>query len=98
MFLSLLLQHYTVFYALNKQRTNGGHRVLLLHRNIMVVYQQHLIHRTEYKKKDNAQKDSTIFSDLNKSKYDLTNPIKWIVLFIAKDSGKFSCLPGLSEN
>jgi hypothetical protein len=47
----------------------------LLSRTITVVYQQHLIHRTEYRK-DTAQKDFTIFSDLNQCKYDLTNPIQ----------------------
>jgi hypothetical protein len=63
----------------------------------MVVYQQHLFHRTEYRK-DTAQKNFTISSDLNQSKYDLANPIQLIVSFIAKDCGIFSCLPGLSED
>ena len=83
--------------CIQQLRTSGGHRVLLLNRTIMVVYQQHLIHRTEYRK-DTAQKDFTIFSDLNQSKCDLKNPIQYIVLFIAKDCGIFSCLPGLSED
>jgi hypothetical protein len=84
-------------HAFNNWWTSGGHRILLLNRTIMVVYQQHPIHRTEYRK-DTAQKNFTIFSDLNQIKYDLTNPIQWIVLFIAKDCGIFSCLPGLSED
>lgn len=114
MFLWLLLQHYNVLciklfpknemvysthhlHTCVQQLTSGGHRVLLLNRNILVVYQQHLIHRTEYRN-NTAQNDFTISSDLNQSKYDLTNPIQWIVLFIAKDCGIFSCLPGLSED
>jgi len=36
---------------------------------------EHLIHRNEYRK-DTAQKDFAISSDLNQSKYDLTNPIQ----------------------
>jgi hypothetical protein len=90
------IAHTTYTHAFNRQ-TSGGHRVLLLNRTIMVVYKQHPIPRNQYRK-DTAQKDFTIFSDLNQSKYDLTNPIQRIVLFIAKDCGIFSRLPGLSED